>query len=479
MTAAALTALIARKDATELRRDRRLVGALVIVALLALAALGATYARMVDHERDRQAAARMEQTSWLTQGPRNPHSAAHFAQWAFRPMGAPALLDPGTNSYAGSAIWLEAHARNPAAARAVEDRVGALDLGTFSVAWVLQTIAPLLLLVLAAGTLARERERGTLRLLLATGVEGRRLTAAKAQALVQLSAWLVLPLLAVATLAVLLAPQPMTADDGLRIGLWVATYALYLAIGVLIGVAISARAQSVAAALVLAIGVWTVAVPIAPRVAATFAEAVAPVPSGERFWSGITTEIREGGAGVLSAEARNAAFRAALLARYGVTDVKDLPISFSGANLDMNERHGNTVFARHYADLEGVYARQRAIMRAFTIVSPTVALQNVSSALAGTDNAHGAFFAAQAEAERQRVVNALNRDLMINGARNPAYKADVSLWRQFGPFEPRPLPVTLALAKVWPDLLILLAWFGIALLALRRAGNRVGAATAA
>jgi ABC-2 type transport system permease protein len=453
--------LIARKNGIELRRDHRLIGAIILVALLALAALAATYVRSVNYQRDRAAATAMERQSWVSQGSRDPHSAAHFAQWAFQPIDAPALLDPGTLPHSGSAIWMEAHARNPAAFRPAEDQTGALQIGEFSVAWVLQTIAPLVLFVLAAGTIARERERGTLRLLVASDVGGRTLVRAKVQGIVRVAALLVLPLLMVAAAAVLLAPNPPHADHIWRTLCWSAAHAGFLLIAVFIGVAVSARTRATSAALVVLIAGWIIAVPLAPKAAASFAEALHPTPSGERFWAAIQSDIRDGFEGSGSSEQREAAFEAQLLARYGVTELEALPISYRGARLDYNERFGNRVFAHHHRELEKTAERQRNVMRAFSVLTPVIAMQNVSAALAGTDNAHAHHFARQAETERQRVVNALNRDLIFNSAGNPNYTADQRLWRQFGVFEPASLPLAAALRTVWPDLLILAVWLAL------------------
>jgi ABC-2 type transport system permease protein len=465
--------LVARKDATELRRDHRLISATILVALLALAALGATYVRTVDYQRDRAAATAMERQSWVSQGPRDPHSAAHFAQWAFRAIDAPALLDPGTLPHSGSAIWMEAHARNPAAFRPAEDRTGALQIGEFSVAWVLQTIVPLLLFVLAASTIARERERGTLRLLFASGADGPGLVNAKARGLVRMAAMLVLPLLLVAAVAVALAPDSASADQIGRTLLWCTAHAGFLLIALLIGVAVSARMRSTSAALVALIGLWIVAVPLAPKAAASLAEALHPTPSGERFWADIQADIRDGFEGSGSSEERETALEARLLERYGATHLDALPISYRGARLDYNERFGNRVFAHHHAELEAITERQRGVMRSLGILTPVISMQNVSTALAGTDNAHAQYFARQAEAERQRVVNALNRDLVVNSVGDPNYTADQRLWRQFGVFEPDTLPLAAALRSVLPDLLILAAWLVLGWWLLSRSGRNL------
>ena len=458
-------ALIAGKDRVELRRDRRLTVAVLLVVGLALAAVGATWARVADHSRDGAAATAMERASWLGQGARDPHSAAHFAQWAFRPIDAPALLDPAATPYAGTATWLEAHARNPAAFRPVEDRAATLDMGEMSAGWVLQTLGPLLAFLLGAGLVARERERGTLRLMLASGAPAATLVRAKAAGLLGTVALIAAPVLAAAGAAVLLAPTPVTADAVWRMLLWCAVHLAWLAVAALVAVAVSARARSTGGALVALIGIWVVAVPLVPRAVASVAEAVRPTPSGARFWAEAQAEMHVG------QEARAAALKAGLLARHRVAAVEDLPVSFRGASLDAGERFGNAVFARRYATLDAIHADQRAVMRAGAILSPLLAVQNASAALAGTDNRHLRGFDEQAEAERQRVVNALNRDLTVNGVGNAAYKADARLWGSFAPFRPTPLPIREALRVAWPDLLILAGWLFAAVLLVRRAGR--------
>ncbi|HEX8553788.1 MAG TPA: DUF3526 domain-containing protein [Sphingomonas sp.] len=464
-------ALIAGKDRVELRRDRRLLVAVLLVIALALAAVGATWMRVADHARDRAAATAMERASWLGQGARDPHSAAHFAQWAFRPIDAPALLDPAATPYAGTATWLEAHARNPAAFRPAEDRAATLDLGEMSAGWVLQTLGPLLAFLLGAGLVARERERGTLRLMLASGAPAALLVRAKAAGLLGTVALIALPVLAAAGAAVLLAPVPVAGDAVVRTLLWCAVHFAWLAVAVLVAVAVSARARTTGAALVLLIGIWVVAVPLVPRAIASVVESVHPTPSGARFWAEAQAEMHEG------QEARTAALEAGLLARYGVARVEDLPVSFRGASLDAGERFGNAVFARRYVTLDAIHGEQRGAMRAGALLSPLLAVQNLSAALAGTDNRHLRHFDEQAEAERQRVVNALNRDVTLNGVGDAAYKADERLWGSFAPFRPTPLTVGEALRAAWPDLLILAGWlFAVALL-VRRAGRALARET--
>lgn len=464
---------IVRKDRRELVRDNRLLIAVAFVILLSLVAVAASWVRVADHARDRAAATATEQESWLGQGPRDPHSAAHFAQWTFRPVAGVALLDPGATPYTGSATWLEAHARNPSAFRPVEDRATTLDLGEFSPAWVLQTVGPLLAFLLAAGLVARERERGTLRLMIASGASPTALVSAKSRGLVVTLLLVAAPAIAAAVAALALSPSALSPDQMIRAVLWVVVHLLWLALAVILGVLVSARSRGTATALVTLIALWAVAVPLGPRAVASLAEALHPTPSGARFWAEAQTEIREGFDGSGAQAERTAALQTALLAQYGVARVEDLPISFRGASLDANERFGNRVFARRFERLDAIHEQQRAVMRLGAVLAPTIALQNVSAALAGTDNRHIRAFDDQAEVERQRLVNTLNADLIRNSAGDPAYRADADLWARFPPFEARPLAVMTAIRGVWPDLLILLGWLVGSVLLLRLAGRRL------
>lgn len=471
ITLNAAVRLIGRKDALEIQRDRRLMTAVALTVALALLAVFTTFARAGQYDRDRSAASAMEQASWLGQGERDPHSAAHFSRWAFRPVTAPALLDPGTLPYAGSAIWMEAHARNPAAVRAAEDRSATLDLGEFSLAWVLQTLAPLVLLMLTAGVIARERERGTLRMLLSSGVSAKALVPSKADGLARVGVLILSPLIVAAVAAVWLAPGRIGLNDAARVTLWVATHVALLAIVLMIGVAVSARSRTTAAAMAALIGLWVLAVPVAPRAAATLAEAISPTPSGDRFWADITREIHDGFDGSGTAEERSARLKASLLAANRTADTDDLPISFRGANLDANERFGNQAFQRGWDRLYRLYDRQRDIMRLGSVLTPLIAAQNISAALASTDNLHARDFARQTEVERQRIVNGLNRDLTANGAGNAAYRADDRLWRNYGPTVTQPVSVLTALASIWIDLAILAAWVIGAVVFLRQSSH--------
>ncbi|HTU13062.1 MAG TPA: ABC transporter permease subunit [Allosphingosinicella sp.] len=458
---------VGRKDWLEFVRDRRLLALAALGLLIATAALATAWLRVAEYEADRNAAVAQEQQTWNNQGARNPHSAAHFAEWAMRPLTAMALLEPGVTPYAGSAIWMEAHNWNSARARPVEDQANTIDLGAFSIAWVLQYLVPLIIFVLAAGLVARERERGTLRLLLANGLPPGRLLRGKLGSLLRFSALLALPVLIVAVAAALIAG----IGNPVALALWVLSYTVYIAVIAAFGLAVSALARTQAQALLALTGLWLAALVLVPRAGAALAEAGAPTPAPDAFWANYRLE-RERRPQVFGRDAE--AFKAATLRQYRVGRVEDLPVSLGGLQLDADERIGDEVMDRLYAGLNATYAAQRGRLRISSILSPLPAMQNLSMTFAGTSMPDQIEFQRQAEMHRRHQVRFLNMDMIRNaGAQDFDYLAGEELWRRTPRFTYQPPSTGDMLARALPDALILLGWLAAAILLLAFAARRL------
>jgi ABC-2 type transport system permease protein len=100
---------IARKEFTEMARDGRFrwMGGIVLLLLFASLALGWKHYRQVKTEHDAAQAASRD--TWVNQGRRNPHSAAHYGVYAFKPKSQLSMVDTGVDPYVGVAVYLEAH----------------------------------------------------------------------------------------------------------------------------------------------------------------------------------------------------------------------------------------------------------------------------------------------------------------------------------------------------------------------------------
>jgi ABC-2 type transport system permease protein len=441
---------ILAKDVQELSRDGRALLTLGLVLLLGVAALWLSAQRMQVSETARIEAAARERQTWLSQGPANPHSVAHFSMYAFKPQTSLALFEPGLAPYLGEAIWLEAHYQDPARFRAAEDATEARRFADLSPAWIVAVALPLVVIALGFASLAREREQGLWRQLAATGVSSREMLWGKAGWLLAMAAGLA-ALVSLPTLLVS-AGLPAPADAGMRwalIGLAVLLYAAALT-GVTL--AVSAASRTARGALLGLLAFWMVSVVLLPRLAGTAADALAPVPGATDFWTKVRTELREG------RDERARRLEAETLERFGVAKVEDLPVSFAGIELQASEEHGNAIFDKHFGAIREAHARQQSLMRVAGFLSPAIAFRNASAAFAGTDAAHHWHFAAAAEAHRRKLVKILNDDMTARAkGQDFEYKADPKLWASIPAFDYAPPSWTVARGALI-DLLILAFW---------------------
>lgn len=453
----------------QLWRDRRLPIALVTLAVLVATSLVLDLVRIETRERDRAAAEQTDAKTFLEQGSRNPHTVAHFSRFAFLPRITTASLDAGVSDHAGTAIWMEAHAQDPANARPAEDQVDIGRIALLDLAWIWQVIVPLLLIGLGFDAISRERERRTLALIVVGGGSVGRFVTGKALAFVGLFG-IALGVTALVALATARGVAP--PDAGTRTAWWILGYFAYLAVWVLIVLAASAWARSTRAALVGLLALWAGCVLIAPRTIATLVDEQVPVPSGDDLKAMIANDLEKGFDGHAPSGERAKELEARVLAQYGVKSVEELPVSFAGLSLSEGERVGNLVLDKRYGELTEIYERQRRWRRRGSLLSPVPALQHVSMAAAGTDVEHHVDFAAQAEKQRRDIVERLNADMTVHGkGKDFDYLAPPDLWAKIPDFQyaaPK-----LEAQSIGGDAAVLGGWFLAGLAALIGATRRL------
>jgi ABC-2 type transport system permease protein len=451
---------IAKKEFTEIFRDGRfrwIAGALLLMLLVA-AIIGWNQSQEI--KRDREAAANMDKQTWEAQGDKNPHSAAHFGHYAFKPATALSYVDRGLNTYLGVAIWLEAHYQNLSSHRPIEDKTTLQRFGELTVAWTLQYLVPLLIILLAFSAFAGERERGTLRQLVSLGVPSRKLALGKALGVAAALALVLLPatLLAAALLAGLKTGENFS-ETALRFTTLSVTYLLYFAAMLGLCLAVSAKAKSSRLALLSLIGFWMISSLLAPRLASDLSERLYPSPTVSAFWEAIFKDMREGIDGHNPSDQRRKQLEAKVLAQYNVKELKDLPVNFAGIALQEGEEYGNQIFDKHYGRLWALYEKQAGVQQLASIASPLLAARNVSMGLAGTDLYQHRHFAEQAETHRRKTVKYLNEDMTQNaGNQDYDYLADPALWSKTPQFEYTPPSFSWVLGKQIGNLLILGLW---------------------
>lgn len=464
--------LIPRHELRQLRRDGRLRAAawLGLGLLVALALLGWQTYRREAHERAHFETAARKQ--WENQGDKHPHRAAHFGIYLTKPELPLTLFDSGIKPATGRVLWLEAHARSVFAFSPGEDAGAAGILGLTNGAEVLQLLGTLLVILAAYGSVAREREEGTLRLLLAQGVSPRRWFLGKCLGLGLALAAVGLPIMAGLGLLCWRAdPAGFGIDVAGRALALAAAHGAFFAAWLVGAVAVSAWARTARGALALLLGLWVAGGILAPRLAATFASSLAPLPTVAEFAKAQADDFAKGFDGLPGWNAQLAKLEKDTLAQYKVKTLAELPVGFSGIRMQAMDAFEGRISDRHQQRLEKIYAQQNRWHWATAIFGPYVPMRALSSGLAGMDWAHYQHFAEVAEVYRRAVVKSMDQLLereLVGDKWEIQFGRDV--WSSVPPFSYtmpsyawalREAAVPAGLVSGWLMLASVIAWVGV------------------
>jgi ABC-2 type transport system permease protein len=265
-------------------------------------------------------------------------------------------------------------------------------------------------------------------------------------------------------------------------------FAAYLALWVLGIVIVSALARDPRNALVTLLGLWALTTILVPRVAPDIALSAAPTPTRLETDIAIQRDLRKIGDSHNPDDPHFAAFKARVLAQYGVSRVEDLPVNYRGLLALEGEKLTSQLFDDYAERQFAKQHRHRAIVTGFGLISPAIALRSLSMAAAGTDLDGHRRFLSQAEAYRYDIVQRLNRlqaeavTFSDDSNRNKDPEAgrrvriDPANWGKVPDFVYQPASLAEKLRSAAPGAAILLAWLIGAALLLRRAARSLGEA---
>lgn len=393
---------IAREEWRLWLRSRIVVAAALIVAVLIAATAVLTLERLGSQQAQRAAQQESAEAAFFSQPDRHPHRMVHYGHYAFRLPPPLAVFDPGVDAVTGQSIFLEGHRQNTAM---FADAKASASLGGFAAltpASLYQLLLPLLLIIIGHGVILRERESGTLAVLLAQGQSGLSLAGGKALALLGVVAVFLLPLalLAIASVA--------AGESVLAAAMLVAAYGLYLAVWAALVLAVSLLVRTRPVALGALVFVWLAMVLVVPRVGINAASALVDAPGKIESDLVMLAQERELGDGHNAADPAFEQLKEDLLAQHGVERIEDLPVNYRGVVATYSEQKLTALlnkFAEHRMEQE---ARQSAVFAGFGLASPALAAGAASRALAGTDLATHHRFLRESEVVRFDFVQALN-----------------------------------------------------------------------
>jgi ABC-2 type transport system permease protein len=353
---------------------------------------------------------------------------------------------------------LEGHRQNSANFGDVRQSTVLLAFGQLTPALLLQTVAPLLLIFLGHVMVAREREAGTLRILLAQGVPPGHIIKGKLLALGGVAAILFAPAGLVLVWSSLGGVSPARLA-----GVTALAYVVWLLLWVLVVIAVSALAAHPRDALAVLLAAWAISVVLAPRLASDVAASTQALPTRFETEIRIHQDLARIGDGHNPNDPYFSAFRQKTLTQYGVARVEDLPLNYKGLVGMEGERLTSQLFDQYATKAFQLERAQLALVALFEAVSPVIALRRLSMAFASTDLENHQRFLRQAEQHRYQLVQSLNRLqaeklTMAEDRSSRDNRISRRHWDGLAQFQYLPEDPDNALRRTAPAAAVLLAW---------------------
>lgn len=424
---------IAKREMKEIGRSSSFLWILAVVAVLGCTSFFISYnyytAKQDQHEIARQG----ERARWLGQGSKNPHSAAHYGTYAFKPNFALSLVDPGVEKFTGVSVFLEAHARNEAEQVAAADQTGLSRFGDITPDFILLFIIPLIIIVLSHQAVTREKQDNTLRLIKMQGVGNFQFLSGK---------WLgnYLPIVFLTTALFLIATITIAVVDPtfnwqFIVAMWV-VYLIYYAILTCISISVSALSKSSGISLVSLLSIWILSCLAIPKIASSYTNSVYPYPSRQQFQTAVAEDKQKGVDGHDPWNQASKKLAEETMQTYNVSSLEELPFNFDAYRMQKGEEHEARVYFKHYESLKSVYQQQVGVYRKLAVFSPFLPVRFLSMSLAQTDYSTHWNFTDAAEKHRIEMQRVLNTNFAENSKLGEwGYQADASLLSEIPEFE--------------------------------------------
>ncbi|MEO1032883.1 MAG: DUF3526 domain-containing protein [Bacteroidota bacterium] len=394
---------------------------------------------------------------WESIDSMNPHSAAHYGTYVFKPTNLLTNLDEGVNNVTGNVLRVEGHVQNEMVHSEASQMMSVSKFGKLKAALLLQYIVPLLLIFLAFSSVNSERQQGRLKILLLQGAGASRLMISKALAI-----WcLGLLLLGLSVLFyALLNFDKLNVDSLYRLILFISSYSLYYFSIVSLTVFLTVRFNNSTLVLTSMIGIWILWTVFVPNVVMSNVEKWHPLPSRDAFKAAMREDRSKGIDGHNPSDERGKALEEKILTKYQVDSLSQLPINFDGIRMQEDEEYGNIVWDKHFGNLSDVLEKQKKNVQWFGFLSPLISLQNSSMGYAGNDNLHHQKFQRQVEDYRRVFIKALNDEHAYGGSKTGdwGWKAQNDFFKSIKDFEYE----ATSLKSIWKhyvfDFMVLVLW---------------------
>ena len=396
-------------------------------------------------------------SQWDEMEASNPHSAAHYGTYAFKPVSVLNSIDEGINSVTGNVLRLEGHRQNDIVFSEASQSLMISKFGKLKPSLIFQFIIPLLLIFFSFNTYMSERNSGRLKLMLVQGASLRKVVFSKV-----LSIWFIGLFLLLITLffQLLFNFNNLNSDIFTRLSILFLSYSFYYLILINITVLLSVIFKSSTAALSLTVLTWVFWTIFFPTIMGNTTEKLSPLPTRIEFKEAMSEDRSKGIDGHNPRGERRDALEKATLEKYNVDKLEDLPINFSGIVMQEDEEYGNMVWDKHFGDLYTQLEKQKSNYQLSGLINPFASLQNLSMGSSGSDMFHHLDFLTKAESYRRIFIKTLNDEYAFGGSKTGerGWKATNEFFRSVKDFKYE-LPAFFSLfSKYLIDVIIILFW---------------------
>lgn len=394
---------VAKDELRYWSRSKLAISVLIIGIVLTLSSVVVTAFKMHELSNQRQAMQHTSEKTFMQQPDRHPHRMVHYGHYAFRAPSPLSMLDPGVDAYTGNSIFLEGHRQNSAMFAEQKQGTGLTKLGSLSPAFIVQVIAPLLLILIGYSAVSRERESQTLSFLLAQGTSVFTLITGKGLALFFVVCLIVFPLAVSGIFAIFQGESPLIVTGFLF------AYILYLAVWVLFILFFSTMFSKKSASFTALTFAWILFCIAMPRVASTTASVSVPSAGKLETDFAVIAALRKLGDGHNANDPAFTKLKTSLLRKYNVDSVAELPINFRGVVASESEAELSGVLNQFAEQRMQQELQQTQIARLFGWLSPKVAVRSLSMISAGSSIETHHRFMRETEDLRFKFVQSLNK----------------------------------------------------------------------
>jgi ABC-2 type transport system permease protein len=362
----------------------------------------------------------------------NPHSAAHFGSYAFKPTTPLSSLDEGVNSTTGNVLRLEGHKQNEMVYSEASQSLAISKFGKLTPSILLQYLIPLLLIFLSFSSINSERESGRLKLLILQGASIKQLIFSKS-----ISIWIYGLLLLIGTILTQIIISSNNSTSIERTILFFISYTVYYFILVSLSSFFSAQLKNGTAALSSILTVWVVWTIFIPKIWGNTTDKIYPLPSRAAFVEAMSDDRSKGIDGHNPSDKREESLKKEILKKYKVDSIEQLPINFDGIVMQADEEYGNKVWDKHFGKNYKILQKQKKTYQLIGSVNPFASLQSLSMGSSGTDMNHHLDFLKNAEKYRRKLIKALNDKQAFGGSKTGdwAWEVDNAFFKSIKDFD--------------------------------------------